>query len=573
VSTVAVPNSAAQALQMLQTGAGYLADVDAAELPAPALGQLLQELAQADAVLAVAWARYLAAFDAKDGHLGDGQRTAGSWLFHLLRITRGQVGRYKAIQALARDHRPLLAGLRAKALSTSVALQLAAWTAVIPDEFRGQAEDILIAAARAGATLRALAEICAEIRSRTAPPDPDGKDPRLDRGLFLDTTLDGAGLLRGDLTPECAAMVQAVLDALSAPDGGGDLRTKAQRYHDALEEAMRRLLASNLLPARAGQPVKALVHVSFADLCRLDGDGVLQQAWIGEYRARWAAQRAAASVSPGDGGAWLDGDVACRVVCDAMIIPVVTADLDPGAVQELITLCVQYDRLRREAPASGGGTSGPDSPAGPDGPAGPAGTGGPGDTGQPVSLRPDDGAVHAAPARSEVNTATQAEQDGRTAQVLAMLEHQILATVLQIVSGPGGVASFLRRNLMGQGLNGPSLPLDVGQTDDIPVHLRRLVALRDQTCQFPGGCDQPAAACEPHHVVHRADGGRTSLNGLKNYCWWHHHVVLHQMGWKLIVHPDGTSQVRSPEGKIIRSHSPPPGPSPPATPTGQDPEA
>jgi hypothetical protein len=38
-----------------------------------------------------------------------------------------------------------------------------------------------------------------------------------------------------------------------------------------------------------------------------------------------------------------------------------------------------------------------------------------------------------------------------------------------------------------KGLNGRSLPLDVGQTDDIPVHLRRLVALRDQTCQFPGG--------------------------------------------------------------------------------------
>jgi hypothetical protein len=26
-----------------------------------------------------------------------------------------------------------------------------------------------------------------------------------------------------------------------------------------------------------------------------------------------------------------------------------------------------------------------------------------------------------------------------------------------------------------------------GQTDDIPVH-RRLVALRDQGCQHPGGC-------------------------------------------------------------------------------------
>ena len=90
--------------------------------------------------------------------------------------------------------------------------------------------------------------------------------------------------------------------------------------------------------------------------------------------------------------------------------------------------------------------------------------------------------------------------------------------------------------------------------------MRRLVALRDQRCQYPGGCDQPAAGCEPHHVQHRADGGRTSLANLKDYCYWHHHVVLHELGWTLTVHPDGTSQVTSPDGKIIRSHSPPPRP-------------
>jgi len=44
------------------------------------------------------------------------------------------------------------------------------------------------------------------------------------------------------------------------------------------------------------------------------------------------------------------------------------------------------------------------------------------------------------------------------------------------------------------------------------------------------------------------------------YCFWHHHVLLHQLGWTLTVHPDGTSQVTSPDGKTIRSHSPPPRP-------------
>jgi hypothetical protein len=49
------------------------------------------------------------------------------------------------------------------------------------------------------------------------------------------------------------------------------------------------------------------------------------------------------------------------------------------------------------------------------------------------------------------------------AESLAGLEQQIIGKVLQVVSGPGGIASFLRRNLLGKGLGGPSLPLDVGQ--------------------------------------------------------------------------------------------------------------
>jgi hypothetical protein len=547
MSTAAVPASASEAVRMLHCGlgllqaaAGFLAVEGAADLPVETLAEGLRALECADAVGAAVRGLFLEAFDAQDGPVADGQRTARTWLVHSTRVTKGQAAEHRAVQALARQHPVLLAALAGGwVISKSVALQLARWTRAIPEEFRDQAEEIVVAAARAGADLRALAAICAEIRYRTAPPDPDDdQDKHLDRGVSFDTTFDGAGVIHGDLTPECAAMVQAVLDALSAPVGGGDLRTRPQRYHDALEEAMRRLLASDLLPKRAGQPVKALVHMSFADLCELDADSVLQDKWIAEYRARWAAQRAAASVSTGDGGAWLEGEQARAIACDAMIIPVVTGDLDAGAVEELIVLCVRYHRIQMKIPDPAHATRSSDTPDG----AGAIGGG------------------QVVPAGLVSSAAQQDELTALVSQTLAELEQQILAKILQVVSGPGGVASFLRRQLLGKGLNGPSLPLDVGQTDDIPVHLRRLVALRDQTCQFAGGCDQPAAGCEAHHMVHRADGGRTSLTNLKDYCWWHHHVVLHQLGWTLTAHADGTSQVTSPAGKIIRSHSPPPRP-------------
>ena len=140
--TGTAPASAAEALQMMETGAEYLADLDAAEMPAAALAEDLARMERVDAVVAVARGRHLAAFDAKDGHLADGHRTAGSWLFHRLRVTKAQVGRYRALQALARDHQVLAAGLRDKVLNKSLALQLAQWTRDIPAEFRGKAEDI-----------------------------------------------------------------------------------------------------------------------------------------------------------------------------------------------------------------------------------------------------------------------------------------------------------------------------------------------------------------------------------------------------------------------------------------------
>ena len=60
---------------------------------------------------------------------------------------------------------------------------------------------------------------------------------------------------------------------------------------------MRRLLASGLLPKRAGARVRALAHIHFTELLALDKDSVLQDSWIAGYRRlvgrpprrRWSA--------------------------------------------------------------------------------------------------------------------------------------------------------------------------------------------------------------------------------------------------------------------------------------------
>jgi len=65
---------------------------------------------------------------------------------------------------------------------------------------------------------------------------------------------------------------------------------------------MWRLIAAGLLPERAGQPVKAWVHISLADLMLLDADSALQEQWTAHVRRQWAARRAFASETGSEGG-------------------------------------------------------------------------------------------------------------------------------------------------------------------------------------------------------------------------------------------------------------------------------
>jgi hypothetical protein len=415
-------------------------------------------------------------------------------------------------------HSRVMAALATEDLSESYGRAICQWTDKLPEDCRPAADAILLSAAKAGMDLRDLAGLAAEMYERSRPDLPDEDPARTfeDRAVRLETTFQGAGVLNGDLTPECAAVVGAVLDALSAPAGAEDTRSHAQRYHDALQEAMRRLLAAGLLPERAGQPVKALVHMSLADLMLLDGSSALMDEWAAHVRAQWAAARAAASESGSDGGAWLDGETAVAFTCDASTIPVVTGDVNLGALEDLIRLCTELGQLHRD-PA---GTSQDDAP----------------DSGAPGSDADGPGIARSRDA----------------------LVQGIIGKAVDLLSGPGGLASFLRRQQLGARLGGPSLPLDVGVSRDIPAAIRRAVILRDQHCRFPGGCDQPAAGCEVHHLRHRKDGGPTSVKDCALFCFFHHHVVIHQWGWTVVLNPDGTTTAwNKDKTKIIHSHSPP----------------
>ena len=133
-----------------------------------------------------------------------------------------------------------------------------------------------------------------------------------------------------------------------------------------------------------------------------------------------------------------------------------------------------------------------------------------------------------------------------------------MGKAVDLLAGPGGLASFLRRRQLGVRLGGPSLPLDIGYAQTIPAGIRNAVILRDRRCRWAGGCRQPASACEVHHVKHKADGGKTSTQDCVLLCFYHHQVVIHRQGWTLVLNPDGTTTAwNKDKTKVLHSHSPP----------------
>ncbi len=439
-------------------------------------------------------------------------------------------------------HQALAAG----ELSQSWARQICEWTDRLPEDRRADADEILAGAARGGADLAGLAGLAREMYERccgdgSADPEDDGF---ADRWFRLGITFRGAGRAEGDLTPGCAAALAAVLEALGKKAGPEDARTGAQRRHDALEEACRRLIRAGMVPARAGQPTQVLVHLTLAQLRELPGAPAAEDAW--------AAARAS---QPG----WLTGPEADAALCDATVVPVVTGHVDWAALDQLTEMFLLSRGIGRHTghPASPDSTGQPGSPGGTGQPGSPGGTGRSGSPGEP-GIGPSASGPANVPDGAPAGPGSPASPGGSLSPATRdRLRRALLGLAADTLSGPAGLAARLRAALDGKPLTTVSLPLDIGAaTETIPAPLRRAATTRHPHCAFPG-CDPPSP--HPPDITPRSRGGPTSLPNLVPLCGFHHLTAIHRWGWNLTLHSDGTTTATSPDGtRTLHSHSPTP---------------
>jgi hypothetical protein len=492
-----VPGSVAEALRVAGVVLDYL-NSPAAELDGAACGQVLTALATLHAKFTAAHAAFLRRFDAADAHDADGYGSSSAWLAAMTKLTpRDAKATVRQMRQFG-NHPHLAGALATGDLSQSWGLEIAGWTNKLPAELRGETDKILVRAAAGGASRDDLAVIAAAAyeKWRSQHPDPDDDGGFDDRYLAVGSTFGGAGVIRGNLTPECAAAVQAVLEALGKRHGPEDQRSEAQRFHDALQLGCELLIRAKMVPDRAGADTRVEVHIPLSQLRQMPGASALEQAWLNTRLGQ-----------PG----YLTGKDAEAAACDALTIPIVTGHADMTIIDQIIDLALAAYHHNQHVPGD--------------------------------SDRDD---------RSDASASLRAMSPGAR----DALRYSIARLAVDFLSGPNGLAGLLRTTLLTQPYNTPSLPLDVGYSDDIPAHIRRAVILRDKRCAWPR-CGKSACYCDVHHIVHKEDGGKTSVSDCILLCQFHHDICIHRWGWRIILHPDGTTSAYGPHGQILHSHSPP----------------
>ncbi len=210
------PASASDALDMVLTGMRYLNAADVTAMVTGEQARCLKLLEQVHAAGTAAHASVLGAFTTGQGYTEDGEYSPRSWLIHQADVTRAAAFASTSWARRVQEHPKIRQAMAGGIVSESWARAICEITGKIPQPGRDDADGLpgLDRAARRHPGRPARPG------DRDVPPLLDGGPPDPapeDRAVRLATTLGGA-LLRvhgGDLTPDRAAMVGAVLDALA----------------------------------------------------------------------------------------------------------------------------------------------------------------------------------------------------------------------------------------------------------------------------------------------------------------------------------------------------------------------
>ncbi|WP_261986611.1 HNH endonuclease signature motif containing protein [Actinomadura sp. HBU206391] len=665
---------------MVEAAWDFLNGEDLPTLPVSTQAELLQAWSRLQAKESAAYASLIGAFHAANGPAADGQRSVGAWLARFTRCTpaagRRAVGWSLRQLGHAHVHQSLSDGQVAESVGQSITDLVKAFE---PAD-RDTVEDILTEAARSGAELGDLVEIHNAALRRLRPNGLEDEEARRDaeRNLTLSKTLGGVGRLNGDLTAEGTALAETVIEALAVRQGPEDTRTKTQRRHDALVEAMRRLAASDLLPERGGSKPQVKVDMDLATLRNLPGSRQAEREWIEHTAANLARRRfhgdttndlflhddgrtndppseppseppsGSASGSPSgsasadgiqadaetgtgvntdpdnghahqtdaEGDAQADTETTQRgiqsdsdtdsdtgQVTEPGTRPVDGLDAGPADGREGGHLVRAYDGLVPDAGSGLGservGASDADRSMRPPGPVQPRlpgldegavleGIGAISNTlaaalacdstitptvtadidYDALNAMTDQWLTHCLPQSTTGATCTDIgcgcdpgsclhARRPLDAGSYSRLQAGMLRWAIQVLSGPRGLASYLRTRLLDRPLAGPSIVLDAGKDDKtVPAALERSVRRRDQRCRFPG-CDHPASLSQVHHIVPRSKDGPTELWNLLTLCSFHHLIAVHSWGWEIRLDPDGSTTATAPDGREIHEHSPP----------------
>ncbi|GAA1228895.1 hypothetical protein JOF42_000185 [Microbacterium phyllosphaerae] len=335
--------------------------------------------------------------------------------------------------------------------------------------------------------LKALAEDLASMF------DPDGEEPkdedaRRRRGITIGRLKDGMHAIRGYLTPEVAAQLQLIIDAILNPKGDGP---PMPGVHFAPSDA-----------ADDGTDFDADAHLGADDGANAGADfGAGVGAGAGAGAGFGAGSDAAADFGAGAGaGAGDDGEGSDPFNSD----PRCVLDDRTAAQKRHDALMMVFGIAARhkDMPTLGGS-----SPV------------------LVVNVDAKDLAAHGV-SRNRGN--------GGWATIPGSGAHVPVSVAAHV-----GCSGTIQRVLMDEGRI-----IGITTTDRVfTVHQRRAIIARDKECLIPG-CHVPASWCEIHHVTEHARGGPTHTDNGVPLCWWHHRS-LGTSGWEIRMSA-GVPQVRGP---------------------------